>query len=252
MKREVLFTSFCIVLLAACNNDKNGDLDELNSNRQKWESLNETDYEMTFSFSAFSPDSGTYQIYAQQERVQTALLLASESQDDEYQDSDRPIFEIATIANLFVIAEQAISTEQEYRISYDNELGYPTSIMINQSLAAVDGDSSYTVSDLLRGSNTSCPTVVLPGITVNLTTVGDFAPGVCEAMIVIEDGDFVERLENCANNTFNGAFARTGNYTITASYPGFVAQTIDDVEVYPFICNVGNRSFDIELQALIQ
>lgn len=68
---------------------------------------------------------------------------------------------------------------------------------------------------------------------------------------MLEDGDFVEQLDNCTNNTFQGPYARVRIYKVTANHLGYVTQIIDDISVYQFICNVETTDIIIHLVPIV-
>ncbi|WP_371193135.1 DUF6174 domain-containing protein [Glaciecola sp. SC05] len=232
--------------MSACNDSDTNDIDTLFENRAKWEALNESRYEMDNQHSAFSPDSGSYRVYVEQERVQTALRQVSNGQDD-FKSPDHFIFDQATVANLFVIAEQAIAMAEDYEIAYHPEFGYPTLIRVDVSRSVADDEALHTVSDMRLGSQSICLAVVIPAISVNLSLAGNPDANVCDATVTLEDGDYTEQLESCSNNRFRGADERAGTYTITASYPGYNTQSINGISAYRFICNVQTVNVDIQL-----
>lgn len=246
MLRISALMCFCLVFLSACDDDQDKDFDELYEKRQVWESLDEFNYQMAFHYSGFTIGAGNYIIYVEQENVQTALYQGIDGEVSEYKDSDNFIFELATVANLFVIAEDAIANAAEYDITYDEVLGYPTEIVVDYATNIADDEFTYAVSEILKGSDIACTEEALPAITLALSLEGNSEANLCEAEVYIEDGEYSENL-TCFDDTFIGAWERSGTYSITASYPGYVNQSIESLTVYPFICHVGTRSLEMEL-----
>lgn len=88
-------------------------------------------------------------------------------------------------------------------------------------------------------------------MTVNIVLDGDTDLPACDAEVIVEDGDFLQPLDRCANNTFTGPYERFGRYKVTASHPGYAIQTIDEISVYQFICNVETIDIVIPLVPIV-
>lgn len=50
-----------------------------------------------------------------------------------------------TVEDLFEVAQDAIETADHVDISYDPDLGYPTTVSVDQILEAVDDEFTWTI-----------------------------------------------------------------------------------------------------------
>lgn len=244
--KNLIFVIASVLLLSAC--DENDDIDELRSNQQKWEALNEVEYEMSFRFSAFNPEAGEYRILVDNETVRTAYYVGTSfGIEAGYRDESHFIYEMATVSEMFKRAEDVIANAEKYTIEYHQDYGYPTLVSADYAEMVADDEVTYRITALKRSSDTACDASAAAGINLKLSLGSSEQANSCDAIVYIEDGEYVEQLTSCVDNTFAGAWERTGDYKITASLAGYETVTLENIVVYPFLCHVGARNVELTL-----
>ncbi|HEY5648470.1 MAG TPA: hypothetical protein VIU33_03155 [Nitrospiria bacterium] len=121
----------------------------------------------------------------------------------------------------------------------ENRLVLPSLLV----LMVLGGCGDLTSSDSIP-QPPACAAVVGPGIMIEVfdSETGEHAS--CGARALLEDGDFLEEIENAAGeNCFDttilmGAFGRIGTYDITVSKAGYRDWIRTDVEVTSGVCGV--------------
>lgn len=128
---------------------QNSDLQELTKNRQKWESLNLSQYSFQLDRSAFAPPESLRPIITTvyQSDFGTISGINSRFADDgQPVPSDYP-FTNRSVGSLFNIIEDAINSgAHDINVTYDEQLGYPTSISIDYDQQIADDELSLSIS----------------------------------------------------------------------------------------------------------
>jgi hypothetical protein len=119
------------------------------------------------------------------------------------------------------------------------------------NLLLLAGCYEKTTSD---GETIVCDTAALPAIVVDVFDRETGFANACGATVMIEDGDFIEQLDNplgdeCDESfSFNGAHERDGIYNITVTKEGYQQWQQFDVVVSEGLCHVNT----ISLQAYME
>ncbi len=96
-----------------------------------------------------------------------------------------------------------------------------------------------------------CTLEARPGIEVRVKDASDEMFLVEGVEIVITDGDYKETLTSFSdNNTFFGAYERTGTYSIEVSKNGYQTYTSTAVKVDKDICHVITENLEITLEKI--
>ena len=108
-----------------------------------------------------------------------------------------------------------------------------------------------TTSD---GDSIVCTTLAAPAIAVEIFDRETGLANGCNAVVILEDGNYFEEIgnhsgENCEQDfTFYGAYEREGTYTITVSKEGYLDWQQFDVLVTKNVCHVNTVSLQAYLE----
>ena len=100
----------------------------------------------------------------------------------------------------------------------------------------------------LRACTKTCTDEARAGIVVRLTDQQSGA-ALVGADVEAVDGTYVEKLMGPPDGTSDGAFERTGTYTVTVNLSGYTPMTVQPVEVKNDQCHVITRMIDVMLVA---
>ncbi len=92
-----------------------------------------------------------------------------------------------------------------------------------------------------------CSDVYTPGLVVTVRDGGNtITNGVT---VTATDGDYIEELDPLANtHTFEGAYERTGTYTITVTGEGYAPYVSDPIVVAADECHVITQQLTVNLE----
>ena len=119
---------------------------ELNDRRSKWVSKNIRDYQYTFNWSCFCPPEHNKAVIIS---VRNGVLASIKYEDGSGAVDKTKYANYRTIDGLFEFLQDAIN-RKAYRItvSYDANLGYPTSASIDYDQRIADEEKSFKAADL--------------------------------------------------------------------------------------------------------
>jgi len=136
--RTILFLFLILALtLSACRSKTT-----LNSNREKWDSQGITHYRFDLTIACFCPfyDVVPVTVEVKDGEIVSMTDVTGQPLKDEF----RGVFEnAATIESLFAIAEENIVNADKVSITYDSMYGFPTSIIVDRIVRAMDDEISY-------------------------------------------------------------------------------------------------------------
>ena len=116
---------------------------ELNNNLSKWASKSVTDYQYTFRWSCFCTEDFVKPVIisVRNGMINTVVYVDSGNSVDESH-----FGRYRTVEELFDFIQDAIDEKAyEISVSYDPELGYPTSASIDYSKGIIDEEMAFTV-----------------------------------------------------------------------------------------------------------
>jgi hypothetical protein len=117
---------------------------ELAAQRARWEQASVDSYEFTMRIEVFGPLYGDYRIVVVDDAPVSIV------RDDESQ-APLPAELPGTIDEVFDLLERSVSADR-YEATYDPELGYPMSVMIDHILNAIDDELAVHVTSLTPGA----------------------------------------------------------------------------------------------------
>ncbi|MCB9230693.1 MAG: hypothetical protein H6581_03480 [Bacteroidia bacterium] len=151
MKNIFTFLAAALILtsLFSCHQRA---LNELESNREKWDALNDSDYSFDLDISCFCAHSGyTPATVVVQADTVAAILDINTGQDLLVPSDSSLVFDVygeyfPTIDGLFDEIDNAVrGNADKVKVTYDEDQGYPMEISIDWMKFAVDDESAYTV-----------------------------------------------------------------------------------------------------------
>lgn len=149
-KRLILAGVMAVVSLISCTSEPDDELDgiqaRLNLNRYKWLSGGIQDYQYTFQWSCYCFDDYVKPVII---FVRSGVVISVR-----YVDSGAPVdssnFDrYRTVVSLFDLLQEAIDNRAYYlSISYDPELGFPTSAYIDYEASVADEELGFRIESL--------------------------------------------------------------------------------------------------------
>lgn len=139
-----------VLFLPGCSDDISGpDLrDELEANRNRWQSVGFTNYTYRVDRACFCGFGGLAEI-----EVRNGVIVAVTQVNDGAAVEPEFLEFYDTVEDLFDLIEAAIAREpQVLNVEYDDQLGYPTSIELDYAFNVADDELTVTVSGLMEAS----------------------------------------------------------------------------------------------------
>lgn len=144
MKR-VLFLIVCILIFLSCSSDDNDFDDELNKNRQLWQSKQITDYKWNERISCFCAGPLERSVYVVN-LVKDKVEFDETGYDPEFLEEIREyVFNSShTIEDAFDLAEDLLNRDVAFlEIEYDEVYGFPTLISVDYEENIADDEIAY-------------------------------------------------------------------------------------------------------------
>ncbi len=133
----------------ACSDPVSGQQRELDANRGLWSDENITEYTYTLQISCFCPPEITQPVVV---RVSQDSILSVVSVASGEPVEGSLVGNFYTVEDLFDVVQDAIDGEaHELSVTYDADLHYPTSIVIDYDERAIDEELALTASQLKPG-----------------------------------------------------------------------------------------------------
>ncbi len=133
-------------MAGACSDPVSGRQRELDSHRDLWNDENITEYTYTLQITCFCPPEITQPVVV---RVsQDSILSVVNAANGEPVDGSL-LGNFYTVDDLFDVVQDAIDGEaQQLSVTYDADLHYPSSIVIDYDERAIDEELGLTASQL--------------------------------------------------------------------------------------------------------
>ena len=137
----------CFVLKTPAYVDSTETQEQLNHNHSKWTSKNIKDYQYTFNWSCFCPPEHNKAVIIS---VRNGVLASIKYADGSGAVDKSKYPNYRTIEGLFEFVQDAIN-RKAYRVtvSYDANLGYPTSASIDYDQRIADEEKSFKAEGLV-------------------------------------------------------------------------------------------------------
>lgn len=133
-------------MAAACSDPVSGQQRELDSNRDLWRGENITEYTYTLQITCFCPPEITQPVVV---RVSQDSILSVVGAASGQPVEGSLIANFYTVDDLFEVVQDAIDREaHQLSVTYDADLHYPISIVIDYDERAVDEELALTASQL--------------------------------------------------------------------------------------------------------
>ncbi len=154
MRHTLLLLSAMVLMTAACDGDSvlgtAPEIRELTAARERWAGSEPAQYQYDYTRSCFCPTLTNVRVTVRNGVVISARVIAT---GEELSPAERA--GIPTIDGLFDVIESAIDQRaHELRVSYDAQMGFPMSIVLDYREMIADDEVYYEVKDVMSTSLT--------------------------------------------------------------------------------------------------